>query len=178
MSEQWERPLNEGEDAAGGTSEPAVAADASTSDPASASFGPETEFESESSVSDKAFFQEESVNPVAMRADSADGEAKAESYDAEFGGELSAVTPNAASGAAAGSESTGGMAAGATIGLIAIVMAAVSFFFLQSILGPAAVVVGFMAYAKGRKALGAWSMLLGTISFVMFLLSLQHTAVY
>ena len=153
--------------------------DRTAQDDASASFGPETGFESESSVSDKAFFQEEAVNPVAQK-ETADNEATAGASvtvlgpaerDTEFGADLAVPAGAASDGAAAGP-----VDAGKTIGWVGIALAILSFFFLGSILGPAAVVVGFMAFAKGKRKLGVWSMGLGIISFVLFLAALPNNA--
>lgn len=141
--------------------------DRTVRDDASASFGPETEFESESSVSDKAFFQEEAVQPLGANAAGADdGSAKA--LDVEFGSEL-AAPPGSAAG---GGDAANRIDAGGTIGVFGLLLAILSFFFLRSILGPAAVVVGFMAFVKGAKRYGVWSMGLGIISFVIFLATL------
>lgn len=150
---------------------------------ASASFGPETGFESDTSVSDKAFLQAESVNPAAMKAAETGDEASgttsgtarsgaAANVDEEFAAEMAAAP--AAPGARtrnAGEEEEA--LPGATIGFAAIVLGVLSFFVYPSILGPASAVIGFMAYVKGRRALGVWSMALGIISFVAFLTTLQ-----
>ncbi|TLS50362.1 hypothetical protein FE782_20255 [Paenibacillus antri] len=154
--------------------------DRSVSDDASSSFGPETEFESESSVSDKAFFQEEAVHPVAEKQAVETSEPKGttvslfgpEERDTEFGSDLAVPAGAASNGAAAKP-----FDAGKTIGWVGIFLAIASFFVLGSILGPAAIVVGFMAFAKGRKKLGIWSMGLGIISFVIFLALLPNNAV-
>lgn len=154
--------------------------DRTAQDDASASFGPETEFESESSVSDKAFFQEEAVNPVAQNETADREETSGASVsvlgpparDTEFGADLAVPAGAAASNRAA----AGPVDAGKTIGWVGIVLAIASFFVLGSILGPVAVVVGFMAFAKGRRKLGVWSMGLGIISFVLFLASLPNNA--
>lgn len=168
MSDQWERPLDEDRELPilpeGNSFEAAMAGSASEehSEDDAGSFGPEAGFESESSVSDKAFLHEESVNPVAARD------------DAEFGGEL-ATAPGAAMSSDAGGDRRN---IGWTIGFAGIIMAVLSFFVFSGILGPAAIVIGFMAYAAGSKSVGVWSMLLGAISFTMFLLSLQPAPVY
>jgi len=142
--------------------------DRTAADDASASFGPETGFESESSVSDKAFFQEEKVQPIVPGPN--EGSMGAE--DAEFGTEL-AAPPAGAAGAAGDA----GQAAkpGYALGLVALLTAVVSFFLLPSILGPVGAVVGFMAFAQGRRAMGGWAVALGLISFFIFLMTLQNT---
>ncbi len=154
--------------------------DQSVRDDASASFGPETEFESESSVSDKAFFQEEAVNPVAEKETVHGSKTTGASVtvlgpqerDAEFGADLAVPAGASAVGGGTGRS----VDAGKTIGWIGLIAAIASFFVLGSILGPAAVVVGFMAFAKGRRKLGMWSMGLGIISFVLFLIALPNNA--
>jgi hypothetical protein len=154
--------------------------DRTAQDDASASFGPETDFESESSVSDKAFFQEEAVNPVAQKETAKREETTGASVsvlgpperDTEFGADLALPAGAAASGNAA----EGPVDAGKTIGWIGFVLGILSFFVLGSILGPVAVVLGFMAFAKGRRKLGIWSMGIGIISFVLFLAALPNNA--
>jgi hypothetical protein len=138
------------------------------------SFSPETEFESESSVSDKAFFQEEAVNPAAM----SDADAKAELQSAavpneEFGAEL-AVPASGGRDHRADQSEEGEVKPGATIAFAAIVTAVLSFFLFPSILGPVAAVVGFMAFVKSRRTLGAMSIVLGIISFVSFLTTIPN----
>jgi len=128
-------------------------------DDASASFGPETGFESESSVSDKAFFQEEAVNPAAQRADE------------EFAADLAPSVPRSTQ-ENVDNEATN---AAGILGLAALMMAGLSFFLLPSILGPAAAVIGFMAFVKGGRALGVWAIALGIVSFVGFLSRLPNS---
>jgi len=145
--------------------------DRTAADDASASFGPETGFESESSVSDKAFFQEEKVQPIVP--DSNEGSKGAE--DAEFGTELAAPPAGAAGAGGTAGDARQNAKPGYALGLAALLTAVLSFFLLPSILGPAAAVVGFMAYAQGRKAMGGWAVALGLISFFIFLMTLQNS---
>jgi hypothetical protein len=55
-----------------------------------------------------------------------------------------------------------------TLGIVALVMAAVSLFFLPAVLGPAAVVVGFAAFVRGNRTLGLWSMALGLLAVAAY----------
>lgn len=55
-----------------------------------------------------------------------------------------------------------------SLGIVALVLAAISLFFLPAILGPAAVVVGFAAYVRGSRALGIWSMALGLLAVAAY----------
>jgi hypothetical protein len=152
-----------------------VSTDKVSQDDASASFGPETEFESESSVSDKAFFQEEAVDPAAMTDEDAAAELKSTKTKAneEFGAELTVPASGPRNHRVEKGEEEEAKP-GATIAFGAIVIAVLSFFLFPSILGPVAAVIGFMAFVKGRRALGVMSMVLGIISFVSFLMSLQN----
>lgn len=51
-----------------------------------------------------------------------------------------------------------------TFGWIAIVLAIASLFYWPAVLGPAAAVVGVIAYLRGNRALGVWSVVLGLIA--------------
>ncbi|MCI3919718.1 hypothetical protein MO973_05665 [Paenibacillus sp. TRM 82003] len=142
---------------------------------ASASFGPETEFESDTSVSDKAFLQAESVNPVVTNAEEVLGEDSKDTLnvDEEFAAEF-ASAPATGGTRSSSNEEEAEPLPGATIGFAAIILAVLSFFVYPSVLGPASAVIGFMAFVKGRRALGVWSIALGIISFVSFLTNLQY----
>jgi hypothetical protein len=134
----------------------------------SESFSLETEFESESSVSDKAFFQEEAVNPAAITDADARAELQFPPATDEFGADM--AVPAAGGGNDQSAQREDELAKpGATVAFAAIVVAVLSYFLLPSILGPVAAVVGFMAFVKGRRALGTMSIVLGIISFVSFL---------
>jgi len=56
-----------------------------------------------------------------------------------------------------------------TFGWIAIILAVGSLFFWPAVLGPAAAVLGVIAYLRGNRALGLWSVALGLISVLAFL---------
>lgn len=56
-----------------------------------------------------------------------------------------------------------------TFGWIAIILAIGSLFFWPAVLGPAAAVLGVVAYLRGNRALGVWSIALGLISVLAFL---------
>jgi hypothetical protein len=41
------------------------------------------------------------------------------------------------------------------------------------ILGPAAIILGFMAFSGGKRGLGTWSIALGLLSFAAYLLLMR-----
>lgn len=55
-----------------------------------------------------------------------------------------------------------------TFGGIALTIAILSLFVWPSLLGPSAVVLGFLAWNRGSRALGIWSVVIGLISFLAF----------
>lgn len=55
------------------------------------------------------------------------------------------------------------------MGWIGIILAVASLFFWPAVLGPAAVLFGFIAWSQGSRTLGVWAMVLGAISFVAFM---------
>lgn len=133
------------------------------------SFRPETGFESESSVSDKAFLQANAVNPIANDSKRAGRE--------EFAAEVAAPFSRAMTQrkrTKKGKPARERYVPKTSLGYAAILIAVISFFWMPSILGPASVVVGFMAFVRGSRALGIWSMLLGTIAFVIFLTTIPY----
>lgn len=141
---------------------------------AGAGFGPESGYESDSSVSDKAFFQAEAVNPVAEQSTA--GERKKPLNNGadreEFAAEVAPL-----GGTQAGTLGDAGRASakrGGTLGYAAIITAALAMFLLPQVLGPAAVVVGFMAFVRGSRALGIWSIVLGIVAFVSFLTTVSY----
>lgn len=123
------------------------------------SFTPETGFESESSVSDKAFFQEPAINPVVQ-----DGQ-----HNEEYAAELVVPRPNAERERTKREKTTEQPAPATSLGYVAIFIAVLSLFLLPGLVGPVSAVVGFMAYVRGSRKLGIWSIVLGTIAFVSFL---------
>lgn len=61
-------------------------------------------------------------------------------------------------------------AAGKTMmGWFALALAIASLFVWPAILGPGAVLFGFVAWSQGSRTLGVWSIVLGIISFVAYL---------
>lgn len=124
------------------------------------SFRPETGFESESSVSDKAFFQEPAINPAVQ-----DGR-----HNEEYAAELTVPRGAAERERTTQDERAQEQRAPATsLGYAAIFIAVLSLFLLPGLLGPVSAVVGFMAYVRGSRKLGIWSIVFGMISFVGFL---------
>lgn len=58
------------------------------------------------------------------------------------------------------------------LGWVALIAAIVSLFFLPTVLGPAAAVLGFITFLQGNRTMGAWSIVLGLASlFVALFLS-------
>lgn len=100
----------------------------------------------------------------------------------EFGGELSpAQLPTGFEGrvrepergqevhsaVSLGGEDTG--EGSKTYGWVAIVLAVASLFYWPAVLGPAAAIFGVVAYIRGSRALGVWSVVLGLLSLLAFL---------
>jgi hypothetical protein len=56
------------------------------------------------------------------------------------------------------------------LGWVALALAVVSLFMWPAVLGPAGAVLGFMALARGHRALGIWSIVIGLISFAAYFL--------
>jgi hypothetical protein len=63
-----------------------------------------------------------------------------------------------------------------TLGIVALVLAAISLFFLPAILGPASIVVGFAAYVRGSRTLGVWSMALGLLAVAAYYVLVPYYA--
>lgn len=51
-------------------------------------------------------------------------------------------------------------------GITALVLAIAAWFIWPALLGPAAIITGFVAFRQGRRALGSWSIALGLIAFI------------
>jgi len=60
-------------------------------------------------------------------------------------------------------------ARGRTLGWIGLILAVASLFIMPAILGPAAAVIGFVAYVRGSRALGVWAVALGLLALLAFL---------
>jgi hypothetical protein len=63
-----------------------------------------------------------------------------------------------------------------SLGIVALVLSAISLFFLPAILGPASIVVGFAAYVRGSRVLGIWSMALGLLAVVAYFVLVPYYA--
>lgn len=61
-----------------------------------------------------------------------------------------------------------------TTAWIAIVLAIGSLLFWPAVLGPAAVVMGAVAYASGNKSVGIWSVALGLLSVIAYFVLLPR----
>lgn len=95
----------------------------------------------------------------------------------EFAGEL-APSPGMGTGFAASredvTESRGDLQEDApegnkTFGWVSIILAIASLFYWPAVLGPVAAVFGVIAYIRGNRALGAWSVALGLLALLAFL---------
>lgn len=58
----------------------------------------------------------------------------------------------------------------AAFGWLGLILAIASLFFWPAILGPAGAMIGFLAISQGSRALGIWSIVLGAISFISYIL--------
>lgn len=56
-----------------------------------------------------------------------------------------------------------------SLGWIALIIAIASLFYWPAVLGPAAAIIGFIAYIRGNRALGVWSVAIGLIALLAFL---------
>lgn len=86
------------------------------------------------------------------------------SFDEEYASEVAPQPSRPITQSDAAKDETGG----ATIGMFALILSIVSLFILPSILGPVGAVAGFIAYYRGSKALGVWSIAIGLISFMSY----------
>lgn len=103
-------------------------------------------------------------------------ETKKTEEDTEMAGELAQAIPNAAervtdrvSSVFTSENAEGTPARGKTLGWIGLILAIASLFFLPAVLGPVAAVVGFVAYVRGSRALGVWSVALGMLALLAYL---------
>lgn len=62
-------------------------------------------------------------------------------------------------------------APGAGWGMTALALAIAAWFVWPAVLAPASVIIGIAAFVRGRRSLGAWSIALGLIAFVLYLMS-------
>ncbi|NDI33700.1 DUF4190 domain-containing protein [Chengkuizengella sediminis] len=65
--------------------------------------------------------------------------------------------------------------ANTTLGIISLVFALASWFIYPLILGPAAAVFGFVAWYQGSRTLGGWSIALGVIAFLAYMVLPLYT---
>lgn len=89
----------------------------------------------------------------------------------EFAAELSAAPMTGKETLQASPERSadGTEESGRALGFVALALAIVAYFIYPLILGPAAAIMGFIAWRQGRKALGIWSITLGIIAFFAYL---------
>lgn len=57
----------------------------------------------------------------------------------------------------------------AAMGWLALTIAIASLFMWPAILGPSAAIIGFFALTRGHRALGIWSIVIGLISFMAYI---------
>lgn len=90
---------------------------------------------------------------------------------APIGGRVAANGHAAESRDATGKARSEEEAGGAGWGMAAIALAIASWFIWPAVLAPAAVIAGVAAFVQGRRRLGAWSIALGIIAFILYLAS-------
>lgn len=61
-----------------------------------------------------------------------------------------------------------------TLGWIALIFAIASLFYWPAVLGPAAAIIGVIAYIRGNRALGVWSVAIGLIALLAFLFLIPY----
>lgn len=71
-------------------------------------------------------------------------------------------------------EGAGVEAGGATIGWIGLVLAIASLFIFPALLGTAGIVLGIIAYVQGSRSLGAWSVIIGGIALLSFVVLVPY----
>ncbi|MBD2861765.1 hypothetical protein [Paenibacillus oceani] len=71
-------------------------------------------------------------------------------------------------------EGAGVETGGATIGWIGLVLAIASLFIYPAILGTGGIVLGIIAYVQGSRALGAWSVIIGGIALLSFVVLVPY----
>jgi hypothetical protein len=59
------------------------------------------------------------------------------------------------------------------LGYAALILALLSMFIWPVILGPAAIILGFIAFRGGNRGVGTWSIALGLLSFAAYLLLIR-----
>lgn len=55
------------------------------------------------------------------------------------------------------------------LGVTALILSLVSIFFLPAILGPAGIIVGYIAFRGGARTTGIWAMVIGAFALIMAL---------
>lgn len=64
------------------------------------------------------------------------------------------------------------LADGRGMGIFALVLSIISLFVWPAVLGPASVLLGFMAWGRGNRGLGIWSIVIGLVSFLAYIVFL------
>ncbi len=120
---------------------------------------------------DKTLSGQESENSAA--ADQADATMKAgKKSDTEFAAEAAAFTGVTRRHPDQDREINQGytdVQPRSKVGWIGLVLAILSLFIWPAVLGPAAVVAGFYAYFRGSRALGVWSIVIGLVAFIAYI---------
>ncbi|PYI51742.1 hypothetical protein [Paenibacillus flagellatus] len=63
---------------------------------------------------------------------------------------------------------------GQTIGWIALALAIASLFVYPALMGGTAIVLGIIAYVQGSRSLGAWSVVIGGIALISYLVLVPY----
>ncbi|MDE5125678.1 hypothetical protein [Paenibacillus larvae] len=66
--------------------------------------------------------------------------------------------------------STAASNSGTSVGIIGFLTGIISLFCFPAVLGPFTILCGFMSFLQGRRALGFWTMLLGIISLLGYIM--------
>ena len=56
-------------------------------------------------------------------------------------------------------------------GTVALIAAIASWFVWPTVLAPVGIIAGIVAFIKGRKAIGGWSVAIGIISLILFMIA-------
>jgi hypothetical protein len=114
-----------------------------------------TEFGGELSPAAGAVVNPVAVSPVVSRIDRTTTQ---ENFQAADNGGLQVETPEG----------------NTTFGWVAIILAIASLFYWPAVLGPAAAVIGVLAYLNGNRTLGAWSVVLGLLAIAAHLFLIPY----
>lgn len=103
-------------------------------------------------------------NPIEPRSD--DNDFRDDEFNEEYSAEV-ATMDNA--NLAEMNDEVGAQKRNATWGWAGLILAIASLFVWPVLLGPGAAVIGFVALTQGHRALGIWSIVIGLISFMAYI---------